>query len=104
MHLISSAVLTFFLLYVIILQIEDGEIFATINQRDGMVRFHDNPEKYNSARMLVKLDDEVGHVIIRKTNKCLVLRKPVFLGFPTRFDTKRAVQSQKMPRGLKFRI
>ena len=77
-HLISSAVLTFFLLYVIILQIEDGEIFATINQRDGMVRFHDNPEKYNSARMLVKLDDEVGHVIIHKTKKCLVLRKPVF--------------------------
>ena len=25
-------------------------------------------------------------------------------GFPTRFDTNRAVQSQKMPRGLKFRI
>ena len=41
------------------LQIEDGEIYATINQRDGMVRFHDNPEKYNSARMLVKLDEEV---------------------------------------------
>ena len=45
------------------LQIEDGEIFATINQRDGMVRFHDNPEKYNSARMLVKLDHEVGNYI-----------------------------------------
>ena len=33
----------------------------------------------------------------------LVLRKPVF-GVPTRSDTNRAVQSQKMPRGLKFRI
>ncbi|KAK3588974.1 hypothetical protein CHS0354_043143 [Potamilus streckersoni] len=39
--------------------IEDGEIFATINQRDGMVRFHDNPEKYNSARMLIRLDQEM---------------------------------------------
>lgn len=41
-------------------QIEDGEIFATINQKDGMVRFHDNPEKYNSAAMLLELDKEVS--------------------------------------------
>ena len=40
-------------------QIEDGEIFATINQRDGMVSFHDNPEKYNNAAMLLQLDLEV---------------------------------------------
>ena len=31
------------------------------------------------------------------------MRKPVF-GFPTRSDTNRAVQLQKMARGLKFRI
>ena len=42
-----------------IFQIEDGEIFATINQKDGMVSFHDNPEKYNSAAMLLELDKEV---------------------------------------------
>jgi len=41
------------------LQIEDGEIFATINQKDGMVRFHDNPEQYKSASMLQQLDKEV---------------------------------------------
>jgi len=40
-------------------QIEDSEIYATINQRDGMVSFHDSPEKYNSPRMLKKLDEEV---------------------------------------------
>lgn len=40
-------------------QIEDGEIFATINQKDGMVQFHDNPEKYNSPNMLLELDKEV---------------------------------------------
>ena len=33
----------------------------------------------------------------------LVVRKPVF-GIPTRSDTNRAVQPQKMVRGLKFRI
>lgn len=40
--------------------IEEGEIFATINQRDGMVIFHDDPEKYNSPNMLKKLEDEMA--------------------------------------------
>ncbi|KAL4240060.1 COP9 signalosome complex subunit 3 [Mactra antiquata] len=43
--------------------IEDGEIYATINQKDGMVRFHDNPEKYNSSRMLLQLDKEMQKCI-----------------------------------------
>ena len=42
------------------MQIEDGEIYATINQKDGMVRFHDNPEMYNNVAMLMKLDSEVS--------------------------------------------
>ncbi len=40
-------------------QIEDGEIYANINQKDGMVCFHDNPEKYNNPAMLHKIDQEV---------------------------------------------
>ncbi|XP_043288045.1 COP9 signalosome complex subunit 3 [Venturia canescens] len=40
--------------------IEDGEIYATINQKDGMVIFHDDPEKYNSPRMLAKLEKEMA--------------------------------------------
>ncbi|XP_012935761.1 COP9 signalosome complex subunit 3 [Aplysia californica] len=43
--------------------IEDGEIFATINQKDGMVRFHDNPEKYSSPNMLLELDKEMQRCI-----------------------------------------
>ncbi|XP_059149301.1 COP9 signalosome complex subunit 3-like isoform X2 [Physella acuta] len=43
--------------------IEDGEIFATINQKDGMVRFHDNPENYNSPNMLLDLDKEMQQCI-----------------------------------------
>lgn len=27
-----------------------------------MVRFHDNPEKYNSSKMLLQLDQEVGNL------------------------------------------
>uniref|UniRef100_A0A7N6BLG4 COP9 signalosome complex subunit 3 n=1 Tax=Anabas testudineus TaxID=64144 RepID=A0A7N6BLG4_ANATE len=40
-------------------QIEDGEIYASINQKDGMVCFHDNPEKYNNPAMLHKIDQEM---------------------------------------------
>ncbi|XP_013420972.1 COP9 signalosome complex subunit 3 [Lingula anatina] len=43
--------------------IEDGEIFATINQKDGMVSFLDNPEKYNSVDMLMQLDQEMQKCI-----------------------------------------
>lgn len=44
-------------------QIEDGEIYASINQKDGMVCFHDNPEKYNNPAMLHKIDQEVRTLI-----------------------------------------
>lgn len=40
-------------------QIEDGEIFATINKKDGMVEFHDSPEKYNNPAMLRFLQKQV---------------------------------------------
>lgn len=43
--------------------IEDGEIYATINQKDGMVIFHDNPEKYNDPNMLKRLDEEMKNCI-----------------------------------------
>lgn len=39
--------------------IEDGDIHASINQRDGMVSFHQNPEKYNNPKMLKKLDEQM---------------------------------------------
>uniref|UniRef100_A0A2K5ZHQ6 COP9 signalosome subunit 3 n=2 Tax=Catarrhini TaxID=9526 RepID=A0A2K5ZHQ6_MANLE len=41
------------------IKIEDGEIFASINQKDGMVSFHDNPEKYNNPAMLHNIDQEM---------------------------------------------
>ena len=39
----------------------------------------------------------------KKVYMSRVMRKPTFW-FPTWFDTNRAVQPQKMARGLKFRI
>uniref|UniRef100_A0A672KUS4 COP9 signalosome complex subunit 3 n=1 Tax=Sinocyclocheilus grahami TaxID=75366 RepID=A0A672KUS4_SINGR len=43
----------------VLYMIEDGEIYANINQKDGMVCFHDNPEKYNNPAMLHKIDQEM---------------------------------------------
>ncbi|XP_071706216.1 COP9 signalosome complex subunit 3-like [Rutidosis leptorrhynchoides] len=36
--------------------IEDGEIFATINQKDGMVRFLEDPEEYKTCEMIEHID------------------------------------------------
>jgi len=43
--------------------IESGEIFATINQKDGMVSFHEDPEQYDTNSMLSSLDQQVQKVI-----------------------------------------
>lgn len=40
--------------------IDDGEIFATINQKDGMVVFQDNPETYESVNVFKKLQEEMS--------------------------------------------
>lgn len=47
--------------------IDDGEIFANINQRDGMVIFLDKPEKYNTHQMY--------HTIEQELNKCIKLNE-----------------------------
>lgn len=41
--------------------IDDGEIFAIINQKDGMVSFYDDPEKYDNAAALQKIDMDVQY-------------------------------------------
>lgn len=41
------------------LQIQDGEIFATINQKDGMVSFHEDPEQYKSCEMIERIDSSI---------------------------------------------
>jgi len=43
--------------------IESGEIFATINQKDGMVSFHEDPEQYDTNDLLTHLDHQVQKVI-----------------------------------------
>jgi len=43
--------------------IERGEIFATINQKDGMVSFQEDPEQYDTMKMTTHLDQQIQRVI-----------------------------------------
>jgi len=47
----------------ILRMIEQGEIFATINQKDGMVSFQEYPEKYDNTRMLTNIDNQIHNLI-----------------------------------------
>lgn len=44
-------------------QIETRQIFATINQKDGMVSFSEDPEEYDTARMAAILDNKIQKTI-----------------------------------------
>jgi COP9 signalosome complex subunit 3 len=43
--------------------IEAGEIFATINQRDGMVSFSEDPERFNTNTMMQQIDSQINKVV-----------------------------------------
>ncbi|KAK9272295.1 hypothetical protein L1049_002666 [Liquidambar formosana] len=43
--------------------IQDGEIFATINQKDGMVRFLEDPEQYKSCEMIEHIDSSIQRIM-----------------------------------------
>jgi len=39
--------------------IQNGEVFATINEKDGMVEFFENPEQFNNNKTLTYLDKQI---------------------------------------------
>jgi len=43
--------------------IQDGEVFAKINQKDGMVEFYENPEQFNDNGTLDYLDKQLQNTI-----------------------------------------
>ncbi|XP_075086021.1 COP9 signalosome complex subunit 3 isoform X1 [Nicotiana tabacum] len=43
--------------------IEDGEIYATINQKDGMVRFLEDPEQYKTCAMIEYIDSSMKRIM-----------------------------------------
>jgi len=58
--------------------IENGEIFATINQKDGMVSFKENPEGYNTNTVLNYLDKQI-HQTMDVTKKVEKLDEQISL-------------------------
>lgn len=53
------------------LQIKSGEIFASINQKDGMVLFKDDPEQYNLPDMFLNVQTNITQVLdlVKQINK-----------------------------------
>ncbi|KDP46321.1 hypothetical protein JCGZ_10161 [Jatropha curcas] len=43
--------------------IQDGEIYATINQKDGMVRFQEDPEQYKTCEMIECIDSSIQRIM-----------------------------------------
>ncbi|KAH9290651.1 hypothetical protein KI387_034768, partial [Taxus chinensis] len=43
--------------------IQDGEIFATINQKDGMVSFQEDPERYKTCKMTEHIDSAIQRIM-----------------------------------------
>ncbi|GAV64306.1 PCI domain-containing protein [Cephalotus follicularis] len=43
--------------------IQDGEIYATINQKDGMVRFLEDPEQYKTCEMIENIDSSIQRIM-----------------------------------------
>ncbi|KNA10008.1 hypothetical protein SOVF_148270 [Spinacia oleracea] len=44
--------------------IQDGHIYATINQRDGMVQFLEDPEQYKSCEMIEHIDCSIQRIMV----------------------------------------
>ncbi|KAF3628848.1 COP9 signalosome complex subunit 3 [Capsicum annuum] len=44
--------------------IEDGQIYATINQKDGMVRFLEDPEQYKTCGMIEHIDSSIKRLMV----------------------------------------
>lgn len=44
--------------------IEDGEIYAAINQKDGMVRFLEDPEQYKTCAMIEHIDSSIKRITV----------------------------------------
>jgi len=61
--------------------IEHGQIFASINKKDGMVIFHGSPEKFDANGMLAKLQEETEKRMqaekqLRELERQISLSKP----------------------------
>eukprot|EP01133_Synstelium_polycarpum_P013721 gene13721-16175_t len=52
---------------IVLKMIEEGEIFASISQKDGMVTFNENPETYKGNKIMNELDSQIQNVMSLET-------------------------------------
>lgn len=57
-------------------KIENGQIYATINQKDGMVVFSDEPDKYSGPGVLKALEDELA-LCMEFNNRILIMDEEI---------------------------
>ncbi|CAN1273288.1 COP9 signalosome complex subunit 3 [Linum perenne] len=62
-HLNSAKDAEMRVLQMVVTYIQDGEIYATINQKDGMVRFLEDPEQYKTSGMIEHIDSSIQRLI-----------------------------------------
>jgi len=73
--------------------IQNGQVFATINQKDGMVEFLENPEKFNNTKTLQYLDRQI-HQSINLTN--VVMKIDEEIGLEDKYLHK-IIQAERTP-------
>jgi len=77
----------------VFLMIQNGQVFATINQKDGMVEFLENPEKYNNTKTLQYLDRQI-HQSINLTG--VVMKIDEEIGLDDKYLHK-IIQAERTP-------
>lgn len=60
--------------------IENGQIYATINQKDGMVVFSDEPDKYSGPGVLKTLEEELM-LTMEFNNRILAMDEEIQVGW-----------------------
>ena len=61
------------------MQIQDGQIHALINQKDGMVRFLEDPEQYKTSEMIEVMDSVIQRYVYEPNT--LLPRNQIGRGF-----------------------
>jgi len=85
----------------ILSMINEAEIYAKINQRDGMVVFLDNKEKYDSPRMMQKIEKQIEVCV--ELNKRLgdmnerLAKNPDYISKVVLANEDEGISSSKLP-------
>lgn len=75
--------------------IENGQIYATINQKDGMVVFRDEPDKYSGPQVLKTLEEELG-LCMEFNNRILAMDEEIQVN-PQYVKKSAGLQEEEQP-------